>query len=165
MVKPLADAIRGRRVTLGRTVTLHLSARSEIKVVEQIVQEIARFLQQQAEPGEGWMYRFCLCLRETVYNAVMHGNRGSNEAAIDVDAELHPEARRVVIVVRDGGKGFDWKTALAAQREQDPERQRGRGLIILAEMADSVEVHGGEVRFALGLPPREAPEDRQEAAK
>jgi anti-sigma regulatory factor (Ser/Thr protein kinase) len=142
-----------------------LSARNEIAVVEQIVQEIARFLQQQAGPQEAWMYRFCLCLRETVYNAVMHGNRGSKDAVIDVEAEHHPQARRVVIVVRDGGNGFDWQTALEAQREQDPERPRGRGLIILAEMADSVEVGAGEVRFALALPPAEDAGGQQEAAR
>ncbi len=152
MVKQLGDAIRGRRVTLGRIVSLHLSAINDIRVVEQVVQEVTRFLEQQAHPGEAWLLRFCLCLRETVYNAVVHGNRGSKDAAIDVEAAHHPDEARVVIVVRDGGQGFDWKTALETQRGQDPDRARGRGLIILAEMADSVEVRPGEVRFELALP-------------
>jgi len=159
MVRLVGDPIRSRRVTLGRVVALHLSASNDIRVVEQVVQETARFLGQQARPSEAWMLRFCLCLRETVYNAVMHGNRGSRDAAIEIDVEHHGDAGRVVIVVRDGGRGFDWKTALESQRGQDPERQQGRGLIILAEMADSVEVQEGEVRFALALPRDREPGD------
>lgn len=156
-MKQLVDAIMGRRVTLGRVVTLRLSARSEIKVVEQIVRETVRFLEGQAHPPEDWILRFSLCLRETVYNAVVHGNVGVPNAMVDVAVDYHPDAGRVVIAVRDGGHGFDWRTALAAQQSLGAARPRGRGLVILAEMTDAVEVAAGEVRFTLTVPPAALP--------
>jgi anti-sigma regulatory factor (Ser/Thr protein kinase) len=149
----LVDAIMGRRVTLGRVVTLRLAARNDIRVVEQVVREVMRFLDDQARPSDDWQLRFALCLRETVYNAVMHGNQNRRDAAVDIEAQWHPAARRAVLIVRDGGRGFDWKAALESERTQDPDRVRGRGLVILAEMTEQVDVDSGEVRFTLSLPP------------
>lgn len=151
-MKQIFDAIMGRRVTLGRVVTLRLCARNDLRVVEQVVREVMRFLDEQAHPDEDWQLRFALCLRETVYNAVMHGNEGRRDAAVDIQAEWHPAAGRAVLIVRDGGQGFDWRTALAEQRAGGADRNRGRGLVILAEMTDAVEVGSGEVRFTLSLP-------------
>jgi len=151
-VKQLVDAVLGRRVTLGRAVTLRLAVRNDIRGVEQVVQETLRFLDEQAAPHDEWRLRFALCLRETVYNAVMHGNQNRRDAQIDVQCDWLPHESRVVLTVRDGGHGFDWRAALAAQDARGRDRPRGRGLVILSGMSDNVEVGSGEVRFSLGLP-------------
>ncbi len=147
-----SEAIMGRRVTLGRVLTLRLSARNELGVVEQIVSEVVAFLNDQARPGSSWLLVFNLCLRETIYNAVMHGNRARREAQIDVQVDYHPASGRVDLHVRDDGRGFDWRAALEAQGRQGIDRPRGRGLVILTEMTDEVAISAGEVRFTLTLP-------------
>ncbi len=151
-MKQLVDAILGRRVTLGRTLTLRLTARNDMRGVEQVVRETLKFLDEHARPPEEWRLRFALCLRETVYNAVMHGNQGRRDAEVDVQCDWRPDASRATLTVRDGGRGFDWCAAVAAQDAQGRDRPRGRGLVILAGMSDEVEVHPGEVRFSLSLP-------------
>ncbi len=151
-MKQLVDAVLGRRVTLGRTVTLRLAVRNDIRGVEQVVRETLRFIDEQAAPAQEWRLRFALCLRETIYNAVMHGNQGRRDAQVDVQCDWLPDAARVVLTVRDGGHGFNWRAALAAQDASGRERPRGRGLMILVGMSEGIEVDAGEVRFSLSLP-------------
>ena len=152
-MKSFIDAIIGRRVALGRVATLHLSARSDLRAVEQVVAEVLRFFEDQAHPDEDWRLRFALCLRETAYNAVMHGNRGRRDAAVEIAAQWRPDSRQAVLIVRDDGQGFDWQTALRDCAAGADDRPGRRGLIILAQMTDQVDVGRGEVRFTLSLPP------------
>jgi anti-sigma regulatory factor (Ser/Thr protein kinase) len=152
-VKSFIDAIIGRRVALGRVATLHLSARSDLRAVEQVVSEVMRFFDELAHPDDDWRLRFALCLRETVYNAVLHGNRDRRDSSVAIEAQWHPDSRLAVVVVRDDGRGFDWEAALRECSAAPDDRSGRRGLMILAHMTDQIDVGRGEVRFALSLAP------------
>jgi CheY-like chemotaxis protein/anti-sigma regulatory factor (Ser/Thr protein kinase) len=82
-----------------------------------------------------------LAVRESLLNAVEHGNRLNPQAFVDLMVFSTPQ--RLVIEVSDEGPGFDLNQALAAATS---DRQLGkRGLPAMRAVADSLTVAGGTV--------------------
>ena len=74
---------------------------------------------------------FALAVNELVTNSIEHGgNRGSVRIWVE-DGHLLAE-------VRDVGR---WRDPLAGRRPVDPEQRRGRGLLLINDLADLVRVH------------------------
>jgi anti-sigma regulatory factor (Ser/Thr protein kinase) len=97
------------------------------------------FLAAQAVPAEV-IWDFLLAADEALINSFMHG--GDVEGTISVTATCGDH--HVTIVVEDHGCGFDAEGRdLGAQ--PDPLRDRGRGLFIIHQLMDEVElVSSGE---------------------
>ena len=75
-----------------------------------------------------------LLLREALLNAVLHGSRG--DPAKTVRCVARARNGNLLILVRDKGDGFDWRTALG--RVAGAREQRGRGLEIFRTYASRV---------------------------
>ncbi|MDR3557506.1 MAG: ATP-binding protein [Syntrophobacteraceae bacterium] len=75
-----------------------------------------------------------LLLRESLNNAVIHGNR--NDPVLDVDCELRRGRRWLSISVADSGAGFSW--ARAKKHRACCRDTCGRGLEIYQLYADEV---------------------------
>ena len=82
---------------------------------------------------EDW-FAVSLLLRESLNNAVMHGNR--SDPALYVDCELRRGRRWLSISVADGGAGFRWTGRL--KHRARCEDTCGRGLEIYRLYADKV---------------------------
>jgi serine/threonine-protein kinase RsbW len=93
-------------------------------------------------------YDLSVALSEACANAVEHG--GSGSGAFRVTAWLDGERCR--IEVADSGPGFVRSLAQAVRRPS-PDAENGRGLCLIAELADSVQINnkpgrgGAVVRF------------------
>jgi serine/threonine-protein kinase RsbW len=77
-----------------------------------------------------------LLLREALTNSVLHGSLGDSGKRIS--CSIRAKADRVVIAVRDEGKGFNWRSAWSHRAE--PSAVHGRGIEILRH-------YGSLVRF------------------
>ncbi len=75
-----------------------------------------------------------LLLREALTNSVVHGL--AEDPAERVSCVLRVKRGRLLIAVRDGGKGFDWRAAW--NRRADAEDTHGRGMEILRRYASAV---------------------------
>lgn len=75
-----------------------------------------------------------LLLREALANALEHGCR--NDPAKRIFCALRAQRGCLLIVVRDDGEGFDWRTA--ALRRSIIEKPGGRGLEIFRKYASRV---------------------------
>jgi anti-sigma regulatory factor (Ser/Thr protein kinase) len=75
-----------------------------------------------------------LLLREALTNSVIHG--GADDARGRVLCVLRVKRGRLIIAIRDGGKGFDWRAAW--NRRAESEDTRGRGIEILRHYASAV---------------------------
>jgi anti-sigma regulatory factor (Ser/Thr protein kinase) len=75
-----------------------------------------------------------LLLRETLTNSVVHG--GAEEPRERISCVLRVKRGRLIIAIRDGGKGFDWHAAWD-QRAAGSDTH-GRGLEILRKYANAV---------------------------
>jgi len=116
--------------------------------VELFIAAVHGFL---AEAGLGNLaFDIELLAREALGNAVQHGSAGN--PAKTVRASLNLEPGRLVLVVADEGRGFDWRSLPAA--EPDPRRESGRGLFIIRKYADSFGYNdaGNTLRILKDLP-------------
>jgi len=75
-----------------------------------------------------------LLLRETLTNSVVHG--AAEEPRERISCVLRVKRGRLIIAIRDGGKGFDWRAAWE-QRAAGSDTH-GRGLEILRKYANAV---------------------------
>jgi anti-sigma regulatory factor (Ser/Thr protein kinase) len=75
-----------------------------------------------------------LLLREALTNSVLHGC--SEDPHQRISCLLRAKPRRLVIAIRDGGDGFDWRAAV--ERRSDIADTGGRGIEILQRYASSV---------------------------
>ena len=83
--------------------------------------------------GEQCVRDVVLALHEAVVNALSYG-----EGRVEVEIEV--SAGRVIVTVRDHGRGFDPSLLEAPCPGME---ERGRGLYLVAHLMDEVEVTGG----------------------
>jgi serine/threonine-protein kinase RsbW len=75
-----------------------------------------------------------LVLREALTNAVQHG-QGADQSR-RISCVLRVKRGRLIIAIRDGGPGFDWRAAW--DRRADLADTHGRGIEILRKYASAV---------------------------
>jgi anti-sigma regulatory factor (Ser/Thr protein kinase) len=101
--------------------------------------------------------RFAMAGQEALGNAWRHGNR--EDPAKRVVWRLIRDTHRVVLRVRDGGPGFDYRAALAIARESNPlevararyqaGRPGGLGIMMMVRGCDMVEFTRGGAEVCL----------------
>lgn len=103
----------------------------------------SKFLNSDTTP-EGHDVDFVLLLlREILLNAVEHGNRQKPDAYVDLSLFLKPDELK--IEVSDEGPGFELDDKKKEMESYDGFQIGKRGMPLMVEMADSVEVAGGTV--------------------
>jgi len=75
-------------------------------------------------------------LSEALTNAVIHGNRQSDDKR--VHAQVHLGGGRVVLKVADEGEGFDYETVPNPTRKENLYRTSGRGIFFIRHFMDEV---------------------------
>lgn len=90
-----------------------------------------------------------LALREGLINAVMHGSAFERESA-HVDLSLFFETWGVRIDISDPGPGFDLPDPPASISDINVLQTGGRGLSVMAGVADRITVFGGTVSLFFG---------------
>ncbi|MBI4459436.1 MAG: ATP-binding protein [Acidobacteria bacterium] len=130
-------AISERSLGGRREFTLGSTLRS-VDVAERLIRRMCR--------RAGYTLRQCeeiaLAVRETVANAVLHGNCCDDAKSVTLAAELR--GSRMVISVRDEGKGFD--PALVPD-PLDPRNlflETGRGVFLIKALMDEVDLQCAE---------------------
>lgn len=103
--------------------------------------------QQQSDVG--------LAVRESVVNAVLHGNRSQLRKKVFLRAELNRAALHVC--VRDQGKGFDPRSIPDPRRPENLMKESGRGILVMQASMDQVNIRRApsgatEVRMVKFLP-------------
>jgi serine/threonine-protein kinase RsbW len=96
-----------------------------------------------------------MAVRESVVNAVVHGNRYSKNKKVYLDTERSKD--RLVFTIRDEGQGFDPNSLPDPLAPENLLNQSGRGLMLIRAFMDDVDVHprpggGTEVRLTKNLP-------------
>jgi anti-sigma B factor antagonist len=93
-------------------------------------------------------------VRETVINAIVHGNRSDPDKRVHVDARLRDH--ELAICVRDEGAGFDPSKVADPTRPENLMRDSGRGILMVQTLMDGVTINsapgrGTEVRMVKGI--------------
>ncbi len=140
------------------TVRLQFGSRFEmLDLVQIVVDHIGRIVEMD-EDAIVWME---VAVRESVINAIKHGNRHDVSKHVFVEFKLLPAERptELVIRIRDQGEGFDASELPDPLAPENLLKSSGRGIFFMRNFMDEVDINrapvgGTEVRMLKKLPPR-----------
>lgn len=107
---------------------------ASLDIAQSLVIEFAK----RAAYGEEECRQIGLAIRESVANAVLHGNQADKKKKVLLRAEIRPSG--LVISVTDEGKGFDVSSVPNPFDEANMLRESGRGLSLIQALMDDVKI-------------------------
>ena len=136
-----------------RTVTLDIASRYEmLDVVQTVLVQCCTLVGFDDEA----VHYMSVAVRESVVNAIKHGNRQDESKRVHVQFTLHDRA--LEIEVRDEGRGFDLASIADPLAPENLLKAYGRGIFFMRQFMDEVThafpAKGGTVvRMLKRLPP------------
>ena len=122
-------------MTDGRTLQLNLeSTLDSVEATELIVQQLAR----RRGFGEQDVEQFMIATRETMANAISHGNGYSREKSVYFGVVA--DSKQFKVTVRDQGLGFDPEDVPDPTAEDNLLRTSGRGLLLMRSFVDELSI-------------------------
>lgn len=133
----------------GKMDEIHETLESALESVDR-AEELALREAEKLGIDEDDLQRFGMAVRECTVNAVVHGNRYSQDKKVHLDIERSPE--QVVIRIGDEGSGFDYSSLPDPLAPENLMRQSGRGLLLTKTFVDEFSLNsrpggGTEVRL------------------
>ena len=157
------DRARGRTAGRGRATrrpadsrTVKLDFASRLDLLE-IVQTVLAQVSGGLGLDEDAQHYMSVAVRESVVNAIKHGNRNDEARRVQVAFTVAPETFR--IEVRDEGGGFDPETVPNPLAEENLLKPYGRGIFFMKSFMDDVSYSFGKrggtvVRLTKKIPAR-----------
>jgi serine/threonine-protein kinase RsbW len=137
---------------------LRLSIRSLFDMLD-FVQVVSDRVGQLAGLDDDAIHWIGVAVRESVINAIKHGNRQDREKLVTVEFEFVPDAgeHRLVVSVRDQGEGFDPQGVADPLAPENILKSSGRGIFFMRSFMDDVVLRripqgGMEVQLIKRLP-------------
>jgi serine/threonine-protein kinase RsbW len=117
----------------ARTVKLEIASRFEML---EMVQTVLAHLSGLIGFDEDQSHYLSVAVRESVVNAIKHGNRLDESKRVGVDFVLHPRA--IEVMIRDEGSGFDPDSVPNPVAEENLLKADGRGIFFMRSFMDEV---------------------------
>ncbi|HLL76011.1 MAG TPA: ATP-binding protein [Pyrinomonadaceae bacterium] len=116
--------------------TLQLKLPSRIESIAEAA-EAAAGVAQRLGLGEEAAFGLDMAVRESVTNAVLHGNKHDERKQVEVTFE--DAGDHVVVTVRDEGEGFDPSSVSDPTAEENLLKTSGRGILFMRSFMDTVD--------------------------
>jgi serine/threonine-protein kinase RsbW len=127
-----------------------------IDLVQAVSDQLSRHLGLD-DDAQHWIG---VAVRESVINAIKHGNRGDSAKSVEVEFLLRPALApcELLISVRDHGEGFDPHALPDPLAPENLLKASGRGIFFMRSFMDDVQIvraagGGMEVRMVKRFPP------------
>lgn len=144
-------AVRARMTARDSTVCLEFSSTFEMIDLVQVVSDHVCSLLRLDEDSAHWVG---VAIRESVINAIKHGNGHDPTKVVSVVLDLTPAENPTVLTVRvrDQGRGFDPSMLADPLAPENLLKANGRGIFFMRSFMDSVDLirvpgNGMEVRM------------------
>jgi serine/threonine-protein kinase RsbW len=144
-------------LTRGGTVKLQIHSNFEMLDFVQVVSDRVGQLAGMDEDTVHWIG---VAVRESVINAIKHGNREDTQKLVTVEFTFTPQANPAELVVRvlDQGEGFDPHDIADPLAPENLLKSSGRGIFFMRSLMDDVSLKrasggGMEVRMVKKLSP------------
>lgn len=122
-----------RKSTSARVIRVQIDSRFEfLDLVQQMAEDVCRVGGFRRDTT----LNVALAVREAVVNAIKHGNRLEPGKRVEVVFRL--SSRKLVVVVRDEGAGFDPQTLGDPLEPRNIFRANGRGIFFMRSFVDDV---------------------------
>ena len=116
-----------------RTVTLDIASRFEmLDVVQTVLNQCCAIAGFEEEA----VHYMAVAVRESVVNAIKHGNKQDESKRVHVQFTIHD--RTLEIQVRDEGKGFDLASIADPLAPENLLKAYGRGIFFMRQFMDEV---------------------------
>lgn len=136
---------------------VHLELHSSIEVLD-YVQQVSEKIGHELGLDEEALHWTSMAVRETVINAIMHGNKNDPGKLVFIDFTVEPNggSSDLVVRVRDQGEGFDTGRLSDPLAPENLLNTSGRGIFLIRQFMDDVSIcrarEGGmEVRMSKHL--------------
>ncbi len=118
-----------------------------LSIVENLVEDISA----KKIIDEEMLGNVMVCVTEAVTNAIEHGNK--NEINKNVYIDLKKTDNKLIFKVKDEGKGFDYENIPDPTLPENIEKEDGRGVFLIRNLADEVEFDkkGTEIIFKFNI--------------
>ena len=101
-------------------------------------EELAVAMAQRAGLDEDELMKVGMAIRESMVNAVVHGNRYN--ANKKVRFSVSTDAERLVVQVEDQGEGFDFNSIPDPLAPENLMRTSGRGIFLIRSFMDDFQM-------------------------
>ena len=140
---------------------VHLEIHSTIEALD-LVQAVTEHIARRLGFDEESLHWTAMAVRESVVNAITHGNQSDPGKIVFIDYSVTPESGPVdfIVVVRDQGRGFDPETVKNPLTPENMLSASGRGVFLIRQFMDDVAIRrapegGTEVRMTKRIRPTE----------
>jgi serine/threonine-protein kinase RsbW len=104
-------------------------------------EELALGMAQRAGFDEDDLMKIGMAVRESMVNAVVHGNRYNANKKVRFSAAKNPE--RFTVRIADEGEGFDPESLPDPLAPENIMRTSGRGIFLIRSFMDEFEIRRG----------------------
>jgi serine/threonine-protein kinase RsbW len=132
---------------------VHLEIHSTIEAVD-LVQAVTEHIARRLGFDEESLHWTTMAVRESVVNAITHGNDSDPARIVFIDYTVTPavEPAHFIVSVRDQGRGFDPETIKDPLTPENVLSTSGRGIFLIRQFMDDVSMRrapqgGMEVRM------------------
>lgn len=109
------------------------SSLNKISEVESLIEKVSSSLELNDE-----IYgNILISVTEAFNNAVIHGNK--NDIELNVDIAVENDEKMLFFTISDKGNGFDYNNLPDPTAPENLERECGRGIFLIRNLADSVD--------------------------
>ncbi len=138
---------------------VHLEIHSTIDALD-LVQAVTEHIARRLGIDEDSLHWTTMAVRESVINAITHGNASDPAKIVSIDFVAAPESEpaEFIVSVRDQGKGLDPATLKNPLASENMLNTSGRGVFLIRQFMDDVVVNrtnegGTEVRMSKRIRP------------
>jgi len=121
----------------GDTVTLERFLDSTLESVDR-AEELTVEQAEKAGLAEDDLHKIAMAVRESMVNAVVHGNRYNAHKKVRLSVSKGP--RKFVVKIADEGEGFDYQGLPDPLAQENLLRHSGRGIFLIKAFMDDFQV-------------------------
>jgi serine/threonine-protein kinase RsbW len=112
------------------------------------VQVVSDHIGRMAGLDEDSLHWVSVAVRESVVNAIKHGNKSDESKRVVVEFTALPvhEPEQLVIRVQDEGEGFDPEEVADPLAPENILKSSGRGIFLIRNFMDDVQLRRGQTR-------------------
>ncbi len=101
-------------------------------------EELAMQEAERAGVSEDDLHKIAMAVRESMVNAVVHGNRYNGHKKVRLTVSKGP--REFVVKIADEGEGFDYENLPDPLAQENLLRHSGRGIFLIKAFMDEFQV-------------------------
>jgi serine/threonine-protein kinase RsbW len=109
------------------------SKKTEINKIEKLLFTLNEVYEIEQER----FINFNIAVSEAIMNAIVHGNKESDDKRVYVD--IFDDGKSIEVVIKDEGRGFDFSSIPDPTKDENLHKDHGRGIYIMKILTDGYE--------------------------